>query len=378
VDGYTTTFDAFNRPVEIQSAAGYTQILYLPTGQKFAMMNGQSVQKYFVPVGGGIQAVYNSSGFQYYRHSDWQGSSRFAGTSSGTVYYDAAYAPFGENYAEMGTTDRSYTGQTQDTTPGLYDFLFRQQSQSQGRWLVPDPAGLAAVDITNPQTWNRYAYLRNNPLNAVDPKGLYLCSSGDDGGDPLCDGADDGGGGGGEDPQVQPDPITLPVPNPPDFSDLTPTVVGPPVSIAVDFSSSYYYFGPNLFDSSLGTSAQAFVYPEQVVDANGNPLTSGTLTEYVNVLQGNLPIQTPTLSASPSFNDYIGLSSGPYGLFSLNDTSVVTQQTFSFTSNGVTYPVTTVINQYSSSQAGVLTTGYPVVVAKRTRGIQRRLWRHWR
>ncbi len=47
--------------------------------------------------------------------------------------------------------------------------------------MVPDPAGLAAVDITNPQTWNRYAYLANNPLNAIDPKGLY-CAVGLEGG----------------------------------------------------------------------------------------------------------------------------------------------------------------------------------------------------
>ncbi len=69
----------------------------------------------------------------------------------------------------------SFTGQTQDTLPGAqgtYDFLFRQQSSSQGRWLVPDPAGVAAVDPTNPQTWNRYAYVGNNPLSNMDPLGL--------------------------------------------------------------------------------------------------------------------------------------------------------------------------------------------------------------
>jgi RHS repeat-associated protein len=69
----------------------------------------------------------------------------------------------------------SCTTQTHDVaagTTGLYDFLFRQHASSQGRWLVPDPAGMAAVDPTNPQTWNRYAYVSNNPLSNVDPVGL--------------------------------------------------------------------------------------------------------------------------------------------------------------------------------------------------------------
>lgn len=55
---------------------------------------------------------------------------------------------------------------------GLDDFLFRRYSSTQSRWISPDPAGLAAVDPTNPQSWNRYAYVMNNPLGFVDPLGL--------------------------------------------------------------------------------------------------------------------------------------------------------------------------------------------------------------
>jgi hypothetical protein len=59
---------------------------------------------------------------------------------------------------------------------------------------------LAAVDPTNPQTWNRYAYVKNNPLSLIDPLGLEDCASnpyqgacnGPGGGD-----APGGGGGGG-------------------------------------------------------------------------------------------------------------------------------------------------------------------------------------
>jgi hypothetical protein len=34
------------------------------------------------------------------------------------------------------------------------------------------PAGFAAVDPTNPQSWDRYTYVANNPLAYVDPTGL--------------------------------------------------------------------------------------------------------------------------------------------------------------------------------------------------------------
>jgi RHS repeat-associated protein len=116
-------------------------------------------------------------GLSYYRHSDWLGSSRLASTPSRTKYYDVAYAPYGEEYNGSGTQDLSFTDQEQDTisggwTNGLYDFQFREYRASHGRWISPDRGGLGVVDPTNPQSWNRYAYVLNNPLTLVDPLGL--------------------------------------------------------------------------------------------------------------------------------------------------------------------------------------------------------------
>jgi hypothetical protein len=38
--------------------------------------------------------------------------------------------------------------------------------------MTPDPAGLAAVNPANPQSWNRYAYVLNAPTELTDPLGL--------------------------------------------------------------------------------------------------------------------------------------------------------------------------------------------------------------
>jgi RHS repeat-associated protein len=194
------TYDALGRMAEQQRGVNYTQIVYGPDGGKLALMNGQTPTKAFVHLPGGATAVYGPNPWtppqlilQYYRHPDYLGNSRLATTPSRILYYAGAYAPFGEPYAESGTTDRSFTGQNQDTVFGLYDFMYREHSPNQGRWMSPDPAGLGAVDPMNPQSWNRYAYVLNSPLNLTDPLGLrciYNQSDGnviDDGQSPLCD-----------------------------------------------------------------------------------------------------------------------------------------------------------------------------------------------
>jgi RHS repeat-associated protein len=167
----TATYDALGNMVEQNNGSTFTEILYSPLG-KTAIMNGPTLVKAFVNLPGGSTAIYNSSSLAYYRHPDWLGSSRLTSTQARGIYSSSAYAPFGEQYANSGTTDASFTGQNSDTVSSLYDFPAREQSSSQGRWISPDPAGLSAVDTTSPQTWNRYAYVTNNPPSFTDPSGL--------------------------------------------------------------------------------------------------------------------------------------------------------------------------------------------------------------
>jgi YD repeat-containing protein len=118
-DGVALTYDAFGRMVEQNRSSVYTQIVYGPGGDKLALMSGQTLQKAFVALPGGAQAVYNASGLLYYAHSDHLGSARLGSTTTRTVSWDLAYAPFGEPYAQFGTPDLSFTGQRQDTAAGL-------------------------------------------------------------------------------------------------------------------------------------------------------------------------------------------------------------------------------------------------------------------
>lgn len=164
------TYDAFDRAVEENNSGTYKQVLYSPIG-KLALMAKQTANNVFLPLPGFEQATYTNSTIRF-RHYDWLGSSRFESNMSEQEYGDVAYAPFGETYSIKNTPYLSFTGQNQDTTSGLYDFLYRGHSAVQGRWISPDPTGLGAVDPTNPQTWNRYAYVMNNPLALTDALGL--------------------------------------------------------------------------------------------------------------------------------------------------------------------------------------------------------------
>ena len=143
-------------------------------------MCGQSINQVRVPLPGGVtQLNYGSS--VLFAHKDWLGSDRLISNRSTRTYYsDEAFAPFGEEYVSFGTSNwpMVFTGDYSDIdssgTKSILDTPNRELSPTQGRWISPDPSGVAAVDPTNPQTWNRYAYVMNNPLSNTDPLGLFL------------------------------------------------------------------------------------------------------------------------------------------------------------------------------------------------------------
>jgi RHS repeat-associated protein len=192
----TAIYDAFGRMVQNSSDG---EFIWTPVGKSFsALASGQTTGAAQLPLLGGAIAFMNASGAIFYCFPDHLGNARIDSKPSGAFFSANASGPFGEQYATSGAGDGAFTGYQQDEfSDGLYDFPFRKLSSSQGPWISPDPKGVGAVTPTNPQSWNRYAYVLNNPMANVDPLGLELDVC-DDGSTVCFDGGDGGGGGGGD------------------------------------------------------------------------------------------------------------------------------------------------------------------------------------
>jgi RHS repeat-associated protein len=171
----TQTFDAQGNLVEVSQPGWLAQYLHDTDGRLLGSSRGQSAASVDIPLPGGAKASYSGSVLGHYRHGDWLGTVRFDSNTNRTVFADVARAPYGEEYAISGPPYEPFAGLTQSIAPDLFDTQNREYHPTQGRWISPDPAGLAAVDPSNPQSWNRYAYVANNPLSFTDPTGLQLC-----------------------------------------------------------------------------------------------------------------------------------------------------------------------------------------------------------
>src|SRR5690348_16091258 len=116
-----------------------------------------------------------------------------------TYGYDSAH--------HITTWADGFTAKERDNETGLDYFGARYYSDVQGRFTSPDEP-LVDQWETNPQSWNLYAYGRNNPLRFADPSGQKCV-------DTSNGPADDGTGGGcsaaGVDPNgnIQPQQVNV-------------------------------------------------------------------------------------------------------------------------------------------------------------------------
>jgi RHS repeat-associated protein len=74
-------------------------------------------------------------------------------------------------FSSPDPTAPKFTGQYRDYETTNDWFLARTFGPGQGRFQSVDP-GNAGADPSNPQTWNAYAYVANNPLSYTDPSGM--------------------------------------------------------------------------------------------------------------------------------------------------------------------------------------------------------------
>ncbi|MCV5111755.1 RHS repeat-associated core domain-containing protein, partial [Escherichia coli] len=57
---------------------------------------------------------------------------------------------------------------------GLDYAINRTYDSKLGRFMQVDPIGMQAISLASPQTLNMYAYCGNDPINHVDPSGLFF------------------------------------------------------------------------------------------------------------------------------------------------------------------------------------------------------------
>jgi RHS repeat-associated protein len=145
-----------------------------------------SVSTYVYDATGQLAAEYATGVAQdsgtTYLTADHLGSTRLVTDGGGNPVHRFDYMPFGEDLSGFGNRNliasynmsavptEKFTGKERDAETGLDYFGARYFSSAQGRWTSPDKP-FADQHIEDPQSWNLYAYVRNNPLRLVDDTG---------------------------------------------------------------------------------------------------------------------------------------------------------------------------------------------------------------
>ena len=104
-------------------------------------------------------------------HRAHLGSTRLMTDENGAENGRWNYFPFGieATAEESGNQRMKFRGHERDGEVELNYMLARYASAYHGRFLSVDPV---PGQVTEPQSWDRYAYVRNSPLLLLDPLGL--------------------------------------------------------------------------------------------------------------------------------------------------------------------------------------------------------------
>jgi RHS repeat-associated protein len=139
---------------------------------------GAIFQCYIYNAGGQMVALLSNNGGFYWAHQDHLGSARKLTDSSGAIIYRGEFDPHGQVVLEIPNgsylNSHKFTGYEREWSTNLDYAKARMYNHNRARFMQPDPLGLRAAELTVPQSLNLYGYVGNDPINYVDPDGLFF------------------------------------------------------------------------------------------------------------------------------------------------------------------------------------------------------------
>ncbi|MCP4548086.1 MAG: RHS repeat-associated core domain-containing protein, partial [bacterium] len=206
-DATTYSWDFENRLTEVRLPTGTEiSVTYDPDGNRVSMetrppSGSTEVVDYLVDTEGGLshvvaeivddqlQTLYTradnrlislfrpSTGAKLYFHADTLGSMRLLSNEVGTVTDRYTYSAFGELLEHVGSDSNPYlfAGEQSGRITNLYYLRARWMSANTGRFSSAD---VFPGFVTNPKSNNKYTYAESDPVNRLDPSGLFAMEAG--------------------------------------------------------------------------------------------------------------------------------------------------------------------------------------------------------